>query len=317
MSVRERIRISGQPIPAPLFVKYFNYVWEKLKPDHEVGYFPFLTLLSYHVFKEEGMEVCIYETGVGGEFDATNIVSQPVATGIASLGIDHLQTLAAGPRASINENIAWHKSGIFKRGCPAFTTLQKPEYMDTLRSRALELGAPLTVVGVNPSILDNKSGYFGTEVQKFNASLAVSLSNIYRQKLLRTEIFHGEVSDDVQRGLRQCRWDGRLQEIHTGPCTWYLDGAHNAESIRVAGHWFSDVVCRPRDGLGTNVRPRILIFNQQSEQKDGKTALKVLYNVLRERGVHIDYAIFTTNIVREDNTIIEGITFANLFKCEY
>lgn len=121
MTVRERICICAQPLSETLFVKYFNHVWEKLNavPDEELGYFQFLTLLSYYVFKQGGVEVCIYETGVGGERDATNIVSQPVASGITTLGIDHPITLGRGPLDSLKKNIAWHKYRDFQTRMPS------------------------------------------------------------------------------------------------------------------------------------------------------------------------------------------------------
>jgi len=310
MTVRERIRICAQPLSVTLFVQYFNHVWEKLNavPDEELGYFHFLTLLSYYVFKEEGVEVCIYETGVGGERDATNIVSQPVASGITTLGIDHPITLGRGPLDSLSKNIAWHKSGIFKRGCPAFTTLQEPEFLDVLQSRAFELDAPITIVGINPSIRGDVSG-LDTEVQKLNASLAVSLANTYRQKLLDSEVLHDEVSEAVLLGVKQCQWGGRLQTIDFGPCKWYIDGAHNTASIKVAGNWFSKIPTAPV--------PRILIFNQQSEQRGGEALLRDLFNVLTAGGVHIDYAIFTTDLVWMDGTVIEGTTCFDHFIVGY
>ncbi|KAF4806795.1 Folylpolyglutamate synthase [Colletotrichum siamense] len=68
---------------------------------------------------QEKVDAAIYEVGVGGELDSTNIIDQPVAVAITTLGIDHVQTLG-----NTIEQIAWHKAGIMKRGCPAFTVGQ-------------------------------------------------------------------------------------------------------------------------------------------------------------------------------------------------
>jgi folylpolyglutamate synthase len=242
--VRDRIRICGQPISRSLFVKYFCEVWDKLSVDrdHELGYFQFLTILSYHVYKQEGVDVCIYETGIGGECDATNIVSKPVVTGIAKLGIDHLKTLQDGPGpgralSSLIENIAWHKGGIFKAGSPAFSTIQEPKALRVLQDRASEKGVSLEVVGINPE-LNVIESVFGAKVQKFNASLAVALANTYLITASQVIGSHNQVSDTVALGIKQCKWEGRFQSFENGLCKWHLDGAHNIDSIKVAAEWF-------------------------------------------------------------------------------
>ncbi|CAI0655452.1 unnamed protein product [Colletotrichum noveboracense] len=123
VSVRERIRINSEPISEELFTQYFFEVWDALSAKQELGYeekptyFRFLTLMSFHVFMQENVDAAIYEVGVGGELDSTNIIDQPVAVAITTLGIDHVQTLG-----NTIEQIAWHKAGIMKRGCPAFTS---------------------------------------------------------------------------------------------------------------------------------------------------------------------------------------------------
>lgn len=193
-----------------------------------------------------------------------------------------------------------------------------------MQSRTLELEAPFTIVGISPSIRGDVSG-LDTEVQKYNASLAVSLANTYRQKILNVDVLHDEISEAVLVGLTQCRLGGRLQTIEFGPCKWYIDGAHNTASITVAGNWFSKMAFQsnetPDDPLTSNSRyltnfpgppstasvPRILIFNQQSEQR-AETLLRDLYNILTAGGVHIDYAIFTTNLVWMNGAVIEGTT---------
>jgi len=92
-------------------------VWDALETAklEKPVYFRYLTLMSYHVFLSENVNIAIYETGVGGERDSTNIVERPAVTGITSLGIDH--TLSLG---NTIEEIAWHKAGIQKTGTPSF-----------------------------------------------------------------------------------------------------------------------------------------------------------------------------------------------------
>jgi folylpolyglutamate synthase len=108
IEVRERIRIDGVPISREMFTKYFFEVWEMLEATSckdgskrnkiaenvdetcawdKPGYFRYLTLMALHVFKQEKVDVLILEVGVGGRYDATNIVEQPMVTAITSLGI--------------------------------------------------------------------------------------------------------------------------------------------------------------------------------------------------------------------------------------
>ena len=82
-------------------------------------FFQTLTLLAFHTFIQEKVDVAIIEVGVGGELDATNIVDHPVVCGITSLGIDHKRFLG-----STQVSIAWHKGGIMK--VRYHTNRQKP-----------------------------------------------------------------------------------------------------------------------------------------------------------------------------------------------
>ena len=73
------------------------------------GYFRFITLLAYHVFRELKVDATVLEVGVGGRYDSTNIVPKPIVTGITALGIDHVSVLG-----KTLKDIAWQKAGIFK-----------------------------------------------------------------------------------------------------------------------------------------------------------------------------------------------------------
>ena len=74
-------------------------------------YFRYLTLLSFHIFLQEKVDAVVLEVGMGGTYDATNVVVEPVVCGITSLGLDHVAVLG-----DTIEKIAWHKAGIIKVG---------------------------------------------------------------------------------------------------------------------------------------------------------------------------------------------------------
>jgi folylpolyglutamate synthase len=179
VSVRERIRINSEPISEKQFAKYFFDVWEALErsalkdgldPAVKPAYFRFLTLLSFHVFMQENVDVAVYEVGVGGELDSTNIIVHPAATGITTLGIDHVATLG-----DTIDQIAWHKAGIFKTGSPAFSVRQLKEAETVLKERAKERAVHLQWVEPVPCL--READIKPAENFQFkNAALAVSLA---------------------------------------------------------------------------------------------------------------------------------------------
>ena len=97
-------------------------------------YFYFLTLLALRVFHAERVDVVVLEVGLGGRWDATNVVPAPVVCGITSLGYDHMDIL--GHTLTL---IAGEKAGIMKRGVAAVTTEQPEEAAVVLRARAADL----------------------------------------------------------------------------------------------------------------------------------------------------------------------------------
>ncbi|SZF05728.1 unnamed protein product [Blumeria hordei] len=178
ISVRERIRINSVSISRDNFTKYFFQVWDCLesaptidglsKPLEKIGYFRFLTLLSYHTFMQQDVNVAIYEVGVGGENDSTNVVEAPVATGISIIGIDH--TAALG---STIQEIAWRKAGIMKKDCPNFTVEQESEAMEIIQKRAVERHVESCHVVETLPQLEAVRIQPDMPFQRINASLAV------------------------------------------------------------------------------------------------------------------------------------------------
>ncbi|KAK1334108.1 hypothetical protein QTO34_005108 [Cnephaeus nilssonii] len=141
VQVRERIRINGQPISPEHFTKHFWRLYHRLEETKDgsscvsmPAYFRFLTLMAFHVFLQEKVDLAVMEVGIGGAYDCTNIVRKPVVCGVSSLGIDHTSLLG-----DTIEKIAWQKGGIFKRGVPAFTVPQPDGPLAVLRERAEQI----------------------------------------------------------------------------------------------------------------------------------------------------------------------------------
>ncbi|QLL30955.1 hypothetical protein HG536_0A07700 [Torulaspora globosa] len=316
-SVRERIRINNDPISEAKFARYFFEVWEKLErttsplekfphmvPGSKPGYFKYLTLLSFHVFMQEGCNCCVYEVGVGGEYDSTNILEKPAVCGITRLGIDH--TFMLGDTI---EEIAWNKGGILKKGSPAFTVPGQPEAgYNVLKERASERGTTLETVPVFNGLKNIQLGIAG-DFQIINASLAVCLASqlLAKMGVLDTAVTLEEYANIPMpfiRGLEQTKWEGRCQTIQKGNKTWFIDGAHTKDSIEAASEWFKKVT------RGTKVK-NVLLFNQQS--RDAKALVDNLHLVLTPE-VKFDHAIFTTNVTWNSGSYSADLVSMNTSK---
>lgn len=245
--IRERIQIDNKPIGEDLFTRYFFEVWERLtgpssssvsRPeavrDKGPRFLQFLAIVAFHTFINEKVDAAIFETHHGGEYDATNFVQKPIVTGIVSLGMDHVAQL--GPTI---EDIAWHKSGIFKKGAPAFSVLQQEAGSpseEVMRRRAAEKGTTLEFVPVNETQLPNDDRVLSIPVQQINCSLALELARAFVK--IKTPD-HTITADDITHGVANFSWPGRFEIINDGDSQWFLDGAHNTLSLKQAAKWFS------------------------------------------------------------------------------
>ena len=246
LHVRERIMINSEPISEEAFAKYFFEVWDAIEnsakregrdPQHKPVYFRFLTLLSFHVFIREQVDTAIFEVGVGGAWDSTNIIEVPAVTGITTLGIDHVAVLG-----DTIDKIAWHKGGIFKKNCPAFTVEQVPLASAVLQQRAADVGIPLKKVEIHPAMSHIKI-VPDAHYQRQNASLAIALVDTLLQRLGQKPLLSDEgIPSAVKEGLENTTWRGRCEIKYDGRKTWYLDGAHTEDSLKLVGRWFVEQV---------------------------------------------------------------------------
>lgn len=236
-SVRERIQINNHPIAEELFTRYFFEVYERIFPDLTDGqsqrqprYLQFLALMAFHAFIREKVQAAIFETHHGGEFDATNVVQKPVVTGITSLGLDHVEQL--GPTI---DNIAWHKSGIFKPGAPAFSVPQETGPSGVLKRRAAERNTSLHFSSPI-ECLPTDNGILSVPAQRMNCSLGLDLAKTFLQLKAPG---HTICPDDVIDGIKNFSWIGRFEVINDGASQWFVDGAHNSLSLEQTAAWYA------------------------------------------------------------------------------
>ncbi|KAJ5540866.1 hypothetical protein N7494_005942 [Penicillium frequentans] len=281
---RNRIRINSNPLPEDEFFQRFREVCTGLcidpdRPSPEIktpGLLQMMAIVSFHTFIKEEVDVVICETHHGGQFDATNFVEHPVITAITKIGMDHVDNLGG----SI-QNIAWHKSGIFKAGVLALSVPQVPEAEDEMRSRETELGASLHFIkdvkgALLQFITDEKIESIQPE-QRENCALATQITHNFLK-------IRGQSLDeqDVQAGIEKFRWPGRFDIVESGGSTWYLDGAHNEMSMEVVGKWYERVT-------HANSSIRVLIFAHFSPERtrDWSKILRMLGKHLQTPVQHV------------------------------
>lgn len=226
----ERIHYDGQDISDGELLHYINRIHqlhEAIKRDHDqiVTFFELVTLMSFLYFAEREVDYVIYEVGLGGRLDATNVVS-PLMTAITSISYDHMGVLG-----DTLESIAWNKLGIVKAGVPMVTAVTDETLMPVFERMTEAKGSDLIVLDPD-DLTDVEYGpttsfsYRGTRYdirlmgthQVQNAALAVEILHQMEQRnmvSLRTT--------KVQSGLLAAHWPGRMERFGNV----VLDGAHN------------------------------------------------------------------------------------------
>ncbi|ESQ44888.1 hypothetical protein EUTSA_v10010319mg [Eutrema salsugineum] len=299
LDVRERFRLNGIEISQDKFVDYFWCCFHKLKEktSNEIPmptYFCFLALLAFKIFTTEQVDVVILEVGLGGRFDATNVVQRPVVCGISSLGYDHMEILG-----HTLAEIAAEKAGIFKSGVPAFTVPQPNEAMRVLNEKASKLEVNLQVV--EPLNKSYRLGLQG-EHQYLNASLAVALCSTFLQKIGfedKNDLIHTNgLPEKFITGLANAYLMGRAMIVPDSELpeeiVFYLDGAHSPESMEACATWFTQQIKQNQERNKKRAE-KILLFNCMSV-RDPSLLLPRLRSKCVDQGVEFKKAIFVPNV---------------------
>lgn len=328
IDVRERFRLDGKDISEEKFLEYFWWCFNRLKDEATDDlpmptYFRFLALLAFKIFVAEQVDVAILEVGLGGTYDATNVVEAPAVCGIASLGYDHMEILG-----NTLGQIAGEKAGIFKRGVPAFTVPQPGEAMQVLEEKASKLDVNLQVAApLNPNLLNGLHLGLDGEHQYVNAGLAVALCSAFLQRTGHVEASYTNnkvLPEKFIKGLNVVALQGRAQIVpdeyikdeRQGDLVFYLDGAHSPESMDVCADWFSRAIkegydhrCTLNDQSQTSHESvqnhhhdplnkkseQILLFNCMSV-RDPQLLLPHLMRTCANHGVYFKKALFVPNI---------------------
>jgi len=242
-SYLERICINGQTIDAKELIFSFNDIAAYLdlmdtKFDNPISFFEAITALAFAAFAEHPIDVGIIEVGMGGEWDATNVVDADVSV-IMPIGLDHMEYLGN----SIAE-IAATKAGIIKEQGFVVLAQQEPEAAVELLRRAAEVGADVAREGLEYSIdsraiavggqLISVTGLRGHYDEIFLPLHGKHQASNAAAALIAVEAFFGEQDldiDAVRAGFANVTSPGRCEIIHRDP-TIILDAAHNPHGAK-------------------------------------------------------------------------------------
>ncbi|KQW79138.1 bifunctional folylpolyglutamate synthase/dihydrofolate synthase [Devosia sp. Root413D1] len=231
----ERIRLAGKLVSSRKLNQALEFC-EQANGGEPITFFEITTAAALKLFSEVKADYLLLETGMGGRFDASNVVARPLGTIITPVDYDHQNFLG-----NSLDKIAWEKAGILKRGAKAVFGRQRDEGRAVLVREAARLGVTPLIAGEDfdgraedgrlvyqdeQGLLDLPPPALAGPHQFDNAALAIAA----------TRHFGLPVSDaDIARGLREVVWPARLQPVHgtllqmlpPGSELW-IDGGHNA-----------------------------------------------------------------------------------------
>jgi dihydrofolate synthase/folylpolyglutamate synthase len=242
-SYLERISINGQPIDAKELIFSFNDISPYLdlmdtKFENPISFFEAMTALAFAAFAEHPIDVGVIEVGMGGQWDATNVVDADVSV-ITPIGLDHMEYLGS----TITE-IAATKAGIIKEHGFIVLAQQTPEAAVELLRRAAEVGADVAREGLEYSI-DSRAIAVGGQLISITGlrghydDIFLPLHGKHQASnaaaaLIAVEAFFGEQDldiDAVRAGFANVTSPGRCEVIHRDP-TIILDAAHNPHGAK-------------------------------------------------------------------------------------
>ncbi len=255
---------------------------ERANGAQPVTFFEITTAAAFHLFASTPADWLLLETGLGGRFDATNVISSPKATVITSVSLDHQEFLG-----ETVEKIAFEKAGIFKRGAPAVIGFQSGGAKRILEREARRVGAPRIVAGEDFQIFEENGRLVFEDARGLLDLPAPRLPGRHQHQnaagaiaALRAAI--PEISiDAIEAGLRKAEWPARLQRLSIGHvldlapvgAEFWIDGGHNEDGGRVLAEAMAEFEEK-------NPRPLVLICGAQTT-KDITALLRHFVGLVR------------------------------------
>ena len=240
VNLTERFLIADKEIKGSTLVKLLKQC-EEINAESAITFFEIITALGFLAFSKFEADLVLLEVGLGGRFDATNVINNPILSIITPISLDHQHYLG-----NTLPKIAFEKAGILKENKPAVIGKQYPEALEVIKLKAAETDSELFIFDRDWSISETKDSikfeadgdtrYFekpslrGTH-QVHNSGIAIAAAH-YMSKLFPIQ------NSAIDKGLKTVKWSARLQKIKKGPLAeilpnqveLWLDGGHNHDA---------------------------------------------------------------------------------------
>jgi dihydrofolate synthase/folylpolyglutamate synthase len=214
----ERFKIDNKDISKEIFAQKVIEITELSQKNHiHLTEFEILAVLAFEIFAEEKVDIVVLETGLGGRFDATNVIEKNICSIIAHIDFDHTERLG-----NTIEKIAFEKAGIIKSNCPVL--INKTNFgLQTIKKVAQERNSEVFEVNEAPNFWLEKSALKGLW-QKENLALVLKAVEILNEKDFTI------TDENIVKGLEQVKHPCRFQYLPEK--SLIIDGAHNPNGAK-------------------------------------------------------------------------------------
>jgi dihydrofolate synthase / folylpolyglutamate synthase len=272
----ERLTIDAKPLPDDVFADEAEAVaaaarrLEASEPDvGQVTTFEMLTAMAFNAFSRGGCRLAVIEVGLGGRYDATNVIEAIVSV-ITRIDLEH--TAVLGPT---HADIAWQKAGILRHGVPSVSSPQVPAAAKIIVEAATEIGSPLQIAGRDWSWIGTWRSFEAKGPWGKLSHLTLGIAGPHQVENACTALAALHVVDaagihlpeaSIRTGLAAASWPGRFERITVGNRDVVFDGAHTpAAAAALVEAW--------RDSVGSACATVVL---GMSADKDALAFLRVL-----------------------------------------
>lgn len=247
---RERIVVANHEITDDALIPLLQQIYDH-RDALPLTFFEANTVAAFMAFAQTPADVLLLEVGMGGRFDATNVVPNPALTIITPVSMDHAEFLG-----DTVAKIAFEKAGIIKSGVPVIVAQQHPDALAVIEQVAHERGAPMLRYGVNWNYSRHDNALHYTSPTLSIQTLAPSLAGEHQWGNAATALAALDALNQagwnisehaMQCGVTQAAWPARLQRLTQGAdispllssfCVW-LDGGHNESAAQALAAWMA------------------------------------------------------------------------------
>ena len=241
VDINERFQINQENVSNELFLEAFEAVMDmvhtllKEQPDTfaHPTFFELLFLMGIYIFDKANMEYVVLETGLGGRFDATNVIEHPLISVITSISLEHTEYLG-----DTCAKIAGEKAGIIKEDCPVVYDGTREDvsevieaYAAKMHSRAYAIRPEMYKILMNTHKTIDFSmdtGYYEPMDVSIDSVAEYQIMNAMEAVTAAEVMDIGLTEEDIHRGMECMHWQGRMETVLPGVI---VDGAHNEDGV--------------------------------------------------------------------------------------